>query len=90
MDPSSFCQKWFVGLCVHVLPFEYLFQYFEGFLEGGHKFLFQFGLSLIHQLQDKLLALHNNHSVTLGLLRLDPSFIPHDVKFDEMIKKVSE
>jgi len=90
VDPSSYCQKWFVGLCVHVLPFEYLFQYFEGFLRGGFKFLMQFGLSLVHELQDKLLAIHNNHSATFGLLRLDSNFIPHDEKFDAMIKRVFE
>lgn len=90
VDPSSYCQKWFVGLCVHVLPFQYLFQYYEGFFKGGYKFLFQFGLSLINQLQDKLLAVHNNHHLTFGLLRLDPKIIPHDAKFDEMVNKVFE
>lgn len=88
VDPSSYCQKWFVGLCVHVLPFEFLFQYFEGFLQGGYKFLMQFGLSLLNQLQDKLLAIHNNHSATLGLLRLDSNFIPHDEEFNKMINRV--
>jgi hypothetical protein len=90
VDPSSYCQKWFVGLCVHVLPFEYLFQFFEGFLVGGYKFLMQFGLSLLHHLEDKLLAVHNNPSVTFGLLRLDPHFISHDEKFNVLITKVFE
>lgn len=90
VDPTSYAQKWFVGLCVHVLPFEFLFQYFEGFLAGGYKFLMQFGLSLVKQLQDKLLAVNNNFSVFLGLLRLDPKIIAHNAQFDEMLQRVFE
>jgi len=90
VDPSSYCQKWFVGLCVHVLPFKHLFRFFEGFLNGGYKFLMQFGLSLFHELEQQLLAVDKNHAVFFGLLRLDPAFIPHDDKFDILVNSIFE
>ena len=33
--PNTFCQKWFAGLCVHVLPFEDLCDFLEMFFEHG-------------------------------------------------------
>lgn len=90
VDPSSYLQKWFVGLFVHVLPFNFLFQFFEGFLAGGYKYSMQFGLSLLNQLEDKILPINNDYSKLMGLLRLDPKFIPHDDKFNEMVEKAFE
>jgi hypothetical protein len=89
VDPSVYCQKWFVGLCVHVLPFEYLFPYFEGFLEGGYQYSFKWGLSLINQLQDQLLKT-NDPSTLFGLLRLDSKFIAHDEEFNKLLDRVFE
>lgn len=86
IDPSTFCQKWFVGLFVHVLPFEFLFQFFEGFLAGGFKYSMQFGLSLLNQLQDKLLAINSDYTL-MEILRLDPKTIPHDEKLNELLTK---
>ncbi len=89
VDASVYCQKYFVGLCVHVLPFEYLYPYFEGFFEGGYKFLMKFALSLLNQLQPKLLAASaNDPSTMFGLLRLDPKYIPHDEEFSKMLDRV--
>lgn len=33
--PETYCQKWFVGLCVHVLPFSALLDFFDAFFKGG-------------------------------------------------------
>jgi len=77
IDPATYCQKWFVGLCVHVLPFEYLFLFFEKFLKGGYIFLMQFGLSLMKHLKPRILSI-NNPVDLFALLRLDPKQVAHD------------
>jgi hypothetical protein len=69
--PETYCQKWFVGLGVHVLPFELLFAFFEGFLAGGSRYLFQFGLSVVEHLRDELLRTKDAANL-YALLRLDP------------------
>jgi len=77
IDPATYCQKWFVGLCVHVLPFEHLFLFFEKFLIGGYQFLMKFGLSLMKQLKDRILSL-NNPADLFAVLRLDSRLVIHD------------
>lgn len=89
IDASAYCQKWFVGLCVHVLPFEHLFTYFEGFLIGGYAFCMRFGLALLKQLGQRLLG-SSDVSRLFALLRLDPKHIPHDDAFDAMMERVFE
>jgi hypothetical protein len=81
IDPATYCQKWFVGLCVHVLPFEVLFHFFEKFFAGGFEFLMKFGLSLIKHLETQLLAINNNPASIFALLRLDPKVVSHDSEF---------
>lgn len=54
--PDNFCQKWFGGLCIHILPFEHLFVFFDEFTRKGFRYLLQFGMSLIQQLEDVLLS----------------------------------
>ena len=53
--PEAYASKWFVGLCVHVLPYEALLRYVEAFLSEGALFLFKFSLALIAALTPKLL-----------------------------------
>jgi len=72
--PENYCQKWFGGLCIQILPFETLYPFFELFLEHGFKFLFQFGLSLVDLLQEHLLAADNAGAV-FELLRLEPKVV---------------
>ena len=70
MQPEMYCQKWFTALCVHVLPYEYVFDFFDGFFRHGFKYLFQFALALTDALEDRLLATTNPGEL-LALLRLD-------------------
>lgn len=79
VDPATFCQKWFVGLCVHVLPLEHLFEFFERFLQEGYPFLFKFGLSLVNTLKTQLLAT-NDVSTIFAILRLDRKTVHHEEK----------
>jgi len=77
--PEAYASKWFVGLCVHVLPFEALIDYVEAFLEHGFVFLFKFSLALIETLKPKLLALQSTQvNLVLEYLRLDQAHFPDD------------
>ena len=78
--PGTYPQKWFVALCVHVLPFSALFAFFDRFFVRGVRFLFQFGLGFFKVLGPTLLK--SDNPVTLfGYLRLDHTV----VKFEESI-----
>jgi hypothetical protein len=78
--PGTYPQKWFVALCVHVLPFNALFAFFDRFFIRGVRFLFQFGLGFFKVLGPTLLKSEN--PVTLfGYLRLDHTV----VKFEDSI-----
>ncbi len=79
--PETYCQKWFVGLNVHILHFESLFEFFEGFLRHGFTYLFQFGLSLIAHIKDELLRTKDVTKI-YELLRLDTK---HPFVSDDLI-----
>eukprot|EP00922_Rhytidocystis_sp_ex-Travisia-forbesii_P012350 GHVS01018622.1.p1 GENE.GHVS01018622.1~~GHVS01018622.1.p1 ORF type:complete len:358 (+),score=69.37 GHVS01018622.1:62-1135(+) len=68
--PEAFCSKWFVGLCVHVLPFRALMLFLEEFFSNGVEFLMKFGLALIENCQGDIMAT-NQVSRILAILRLD-------------------
>ncbi|KAL8443682.1 hypothetical protein Emag_005855 [Eimeria magna] len=67
---EAYSSKWFVGLNVHVLTFEALFEFMEALLETGDSFLFQFALALVDNCKADLLASSNAADV-LEILRLD-------------------
>jgi len=70
--PEAYASKWFIGLCVHVLPFEALFDYVQAFLEDGHMFLFRFSLALIEATSERLLTFKFTEvNKILEVLRLD-------------------
>lgn len=67
---EAYASKWFVGLNVHVLTFEALFDFFEALLETGDVFLFQFAIALLQNCEEELLA-SANAAEALEILRLD-------------------
>jgi len=69
--PETFCQKWFGGLCVHVLPIEILFVFFEAFLQHGQQYLLQFGLALVQELKQEIKASNRDTSKLYAILRLE-------------------
>ncbi|CDJ65719.1 TBC domain containing protein, related, partial [Eimeria necatrix] len=77
--PEAYCSKWFVGLNVHVLPFEALLLFFEQLLRCGAAFLFQFALALLQCCSKQLLAAASA-AEALEILRLDPSKFPNAAK----------
>ncbi|KAF8822063.1 TBC domain containing protein [Cardiosporidium cionae] len=77
VPPEAYCSKWFVGLNVHVLPFEALLLFFEAFLQKGNDFLFDFALSLVRTCENDIVSA-KDLSVVLAILRLDTSVYPND------------
>ena len=77
--PEAYVSKWFIGLNVHVLPYEALLTFVESFLEEGYMFLFKFALALVESLAPKLLALKlTDVNLIFELLRLDQAHFPDD------------
>ena len=75
--PEAYAQKWFVGLCVHAMPFATLVKVFESFLTEGYMFLFKLSLAVIDALQEKLLAIDTGAvNKMFELLRLDAAVFP--------------
>jgi hypothetical protein len=54
--PEMYMVKWFCGLGVHVLPYEYLFDYFELYFRFGTEFVFKFALAYVEHFSEHLLA----------------------------------
>jgi hypothetical protein len=76
--PDTYAQKWFVALCVHVLPFEALYPFMDQYLKEGHTLFFKFGLALMAALRGRLLA-SSNPGEMFALLRLDPTQFKDDL-----------
>ncbi|KAJ1621538.1 rab-GTPase-TBC domain-containing protein, partial [Pavlovales sp. CCMP2436] len=89
---EAYVSKWFVGLCLHVLPFRALFSFYEQFLTEGAIFLFKFSLSLVRHTSSALLACkHTDASGLFAILRLDPSLYPDDHTIhDEIVSTAGE
>lgn len=89
---EAYASKWFVGLCLHVLPFRALFAFYAALLEEGAAFLFKFALSLIRHTSSALLACKpTDASSIFAILRLDPSVYPdsHPIH-DEIVSTAKE
>lgn len=54
--PEAYAQKWFVGLCVHAMPFEPLLEVVEAFLEEGNLFLFKLSVAIVSAIEQQILA----------------------------------
>ncbi|XP_049850745.1 uncharacterized protein LOC126323788 [Schistocerca gregaria] len=72
--PATYPQKWFVALCVHVLPFDALYLFLKQFFSRGVYFLFQFGLAFFDVLGPSILSSANPADI-FAYLRLDSSSI---------------
>lgn len=77
MIPEAYAQKYFCGLCVHVLPFEALFSFLSAFFAGGSLFLLAFGFSMMKDLSVRILSAKKTDVVIISaLLRLDAEQFP--------------
>lgn len=89
---EAYVSKWFVGLCLHVLPFRALFAFYGHFLKQGAAFLFKFALSVVRHTSGALLACKATDASTIfSILRLDPSLYPDDHPIhDEIVASAAE
>ena len=77
--PEAYASKWFIGLCVHVLPFEALLRFVEHFLEEGFVYLFKFSVACVQAIEPRLLECKfTDVNIILELLRLDTTQYPDD------------
>merc|ERR1712083_760008 len=67
VQPDMYCQKYFGGLCIHVLPFRHLFSFLDGFFQEGFRFSFKFAFALLEELEPVLMKLHS-HSTIMAVL----------------------
>ncbi|KAL0476678.1 tbc-6 [Acrasis kona] len=81
IQPDTYCQKWFVSLCVHVLPFEALFNFYEKYLKEGNVFLYRFALSLVKNMKSEILGT-NDVSTLYAYLRLDAKYVSEQKALD--------
>lgn len=89
---EAYVSKWFVGLCLHVLPFRALFAFYSALLEEGAPYLFKFALSLIRHTSSALLACKPTEASSIfAILRLDPSVYPdaHPIH-DDIVASAAE
>lgn len=84
--PATYPQKWFVALCVHVLPFNALFEFLDRFFVRGVRWLFQFGLGFFKVLGPRILAADNNGTI-YAYLRMDYTVVELE---DDVYMKIIE
>eukprot|EP00746_Dinoflagellata_sp_MGD_P003177 gnl/MRDRNA2_/MRDRNA2_106177_c0_seq1.p1 gnl/MRDRNA2_/MRDRNA2_106177_c0~~gnl/MRDRNA2_/MRDRNA2_106177_c0_seq1.p1 ORF type:complete len:384 (-),score=48.95 gnl/MRDRNA2_/MRDRNA2_106177_c0_seq1:77-1228(-) len=71
--PELYAGKWFIGLCVHVLPWIQLLDFWEGYFTYGTGFLLAFGLAYVSEFRSEICA-SKSTAAALTILRLeDPS-----------------
>lgn len=71
--PELYAVKWFVGLCVHVLPWLELLDFWEGYFKYGTSFLFHFGLAYMSEFRTELLGCSSTSAVLTVLRMEDPA-----------------
>mmetsp|Transcript_40399 Transcript_40399/g.80927 ORF Transcript_40399/g.80927 Transcript_40399/m.80927 type:complete len:336 (+) Transcript_40399:31-1038(+) len=87
--PEAYAQKWFVGLCVHAMPFGPLLELFEAFLEEGHMFLFKLSVAIVSAIKTHILQTKPAEVNKLfELLRLDKKLFADDDQgfFHDIVK----
>lgn len=70
--PEMFTTKWFVGLCLHVLPFSALFDFYEAFFTHGVEYLFKFGIAYMQTFETDLMAAKDTSAMMAILRAEDP------------------
>ena len=80
--PEMFASKWFVGLCLHVLPFECLFDFYEHFLTHGAEYIFKFAIQYLTEFEPILMEAKTTSSIMTILRAEDEKAdwkLPHDL-----------
>lgn len=77
--PDMYMQKILSGLCIHVLPWDQMFQFLDKFMEKGFSYLVQFMLALVEHFGPRLLKLTspNQANSAFELLKLDHNLVEY-------------
>lgn len=80
--PEMFVVKYFVGLCLHVLPFHALFEFYEHYLTEGNEYLFKFALKYVETFEAELMAAKTTSNIMTILRAEDEKAdwkLPHEL-----------
>jgi len=80
--PEMFASKWFVGLCLHVLPFECLFEFYENFLTHGAEYIFKFAIRYMSEFESVLMEAKTTSAIMTILRAEDEKAdwkLPHEL-----------
>ena len=80
--PEMFVVKYFVGLCLHVLPFCALFEFYEHYLTHGNEYLFKFAVKYLEIFESELMAASSTSTVMTILRAEDEKAdwkLPHEL-----------
>ena len=80
--PEMFVVKYFVGLCLHVLPFAALFEFYEHYFTQGNEYLFKFALKYLETFEAELMAAKSTSEI-MTILRAEDDRadwkLPHEL-----------
>merc|ERR1712000_15705 len=89
--PDMYMQKILSGLCIHVLPWEQMFQFLDNVMEKGFAYLVQFELALVEHFGPRLLKfdtpMQANHA--FEILKLDYNSV-ESTDINSIFKKADE
>ena len=80
--PEMFASKYFVGLCLHILPFSALFEFYEHFFTQGNEYLFKFALKYVETFEAELMAAKTTSTIMTVLRAEDEKAdwkLPHEL-----------
>ena len=80
--PEMFASKWFIGLCLHVLPFECLFEFYENFLTHGSEYIFKFAIEYMSVFESLLMEAKTTSAIMTILRAEDEKAdwkLPHEL-----------
>lgn len=89
--PEMFASKWFVGLCLHVLPFECLLEFYENFLTHGAEYIFKFAIQYMSEFESVLMEAKSTSSIMTILRAEDEKAdwkLPHELYEKQMEKNI--
>lgn len=80
--PEMFVVKYFVGLCLHVLPFAALFQFYEHYFTQGNEYLYKFALKYLETFESELMEAKTTANI-MTILRAEDERadwkLPHEL-----------
>jgi hypothetical protein len=80
--PEMFVVKYFVGLCLHVLPYSALFEFYEHYFVQGSEYLFKFAIKYLETFEAELMACKSTSDI-MTILRAEDDRadwkLPHEM-----------